>query len=53
MNISISEDICKKNSLELEEVLAILLIKTGTDIPKLFAKLEEEEKVVKDVFRKG
>lgn len=50
MNISISEDICKKNSLELEEVLAILLIKTGTDIPKLFAKLEEEEKIVKDVF---
>lgn len=50
MNISISEDICKKNSLELEEVLAILLIKTGTDIPKLFAKLEEEKKVVKDIF---
>ena len=42
MTISINESVCKKNKLSLEELLSILLIKTGADIPKLFKSLEEK-----------
>lgn len=50
MNISIKESICKKNGLSLEELLAILLIKTGVDIPKLLKSMEDKKMVVKDMF---
>ena len=50
MTISINESVCKKNMLSLAELLSILLIKTGADIPKLFKSLEEKEVIVKDVF---
>ena len=50
MTISINEAVCEKNKLSLEELLSILLIKTGADIPKLFKSLEEKEIIVKDVF---
>lgn len=50
MTISINESICKKNGLNLAELLAILLVKTDTDIPKLFQSLEEKEILVKDIF---
>lgn len=50
MNITISEEVCKKNELNLEELLAILLVKTGTDIPKLFNSLTEKQILVKDIF---
>ena len=50
MNITISEEICKKNELKPEELLAILLVKTGTDIPKLFNSLTEKQILVKDIF---
>ena len=50
MNITISEEVCKKNSLKPEELLAILLVKTGTDIPKLFNSLLERQVLVKDMF---
>ena len=50
MTISINESVCKKNKLSLAELLSILLIKTGADIPKLFKSLEEKEIIVKDVF---
>ena len=50
MTISINESVCKKNKLSLAELLSILLIKTGADIPKLFKSLEEKEVIVKDVF---
>lgn len=50
MNITISEEICKKNELKPEELLAILLVKTGTDIPKLFNSLIEKQILVKDIF---
>lgn len=50
MNITINEDICKKNGLLVEELLAILLVKNSVDIPKLFKSLEDKEILVKDVF---
>lgn len=50
MNMTISEEVCKKNELNLEELLAILLVKTGTDIPKLFNSLVEKQILVKDIF---
>lgn len=51
MDININEEICKKYGLDVSEVLAILLIKTCNDIPKLFATLEEKEIVVKDLLQ--
>lgn len=50
MKITISDEVCKKNGLETEEVLALLLVKTSTDIPKLFETLIEKEILVKDIF---
>lgn len=50
MTISINESICTKNKLSLAELLSILLIKTGADIPRLLRNLEEKEVIVKDVF---
>lgn len=50
MTISINEDICKKNGLSPDELLAVLLIKTSDNIPKLFESLEEKKIVVKNVF---
>lgn len=50
MTISISEDVCKKNGLNPDEILAILLVKTGTDISQLFNSLLERHILVKDVF---
>lgn len=50
MIITINEDVCKKNGLETDELLALLLVKTGTDIPVLFKKLEEKKILTKDIF---
>lgn len=50
MTISIDEKVCKKNNLQPEEMLAILLVKTGVNIPELFKSLESKEILVKDVF---
>lgn len=50
MTITINEDICRKYGLELEELLAILLVKSSADIPKLFKSLEDKEILIKDVF---
>lgn len=50
MTISISEDVCKKNGLNPDEILAILLVKTGTDISQLFNSLLERHILVKNVF---
>lgn len=50
MNINIKESICKKNGLSTEELFALLLIKTGADIPKLFKSIEDKKMVVKDMF---
>ena len=51
MDININEEICKKYGLDVSEVLAVLLIKTCNDIPKLFSILEEKEIVVKDILQ--
>ena len=51
MNININEEICKKYGLDVSEVLAVLLIKTCNDIPKLFSILEEKEIVVRDLLQ--
>ena len=50
MTISINEEICKKNGLDMSELFAILLIKTCEDLPKLFKSLEDRKIVVKDMF---
>lgn len=51
MDININEEICKKYGLDVSEVLAVLLIKTCNDIPKLFSILEEKEIVVRDFLQ--
>ena len=51
MDININEEICKKYGLDISEVLAVLLIKTCNDIPKLFSILEEKEIVVRDLLQ--
>ena len=50
MTLSINDDICKKYSLEPEEALALLLIKTNNDIPSIINNLLEKKAIVKDMF---
>lgn len=50
MTVTFNEEICKKNGLEVEEFLAILLVKTNVDIPKLFKSMEDKHILVKDMF---
>lgn len=51
MDININEEICKKHGLDISEVLAVLLIKTCNNIPKLFNTLEEKEIIVRDLLQ--
>lgn len=50
MKVTISDEVCKRNGLETDEVLALLLVKTGTDIPRLFESLIDKKVLVKDIF---
>lgn len=50
MTVSISEEVCKKNNILPEEMLAILLVKTGVNISELFKSLENKKILVKDIF---
>lgn len=50
MVVSINEDICKKNGISLEEILAILLVKSGINIPELFQSMTDKKMLVKDMF---
>ena len=52
MIITIDEDVCKTWGLSFSEVLAIVLVKTGKDIPILFVNLEDKKALVKDIFNK-
>lgn len=52
MIITIDEDVCAKYNLTMSEVLAIALVKTGADVPALFANLEDKKALVKDMFNK-
>mgnify|MGYP005915162485 CR=1 FL=1 len=48
MTITINEAVCRDYGLTLAEVLAILLVKTGTTIPELYMSLEEKKALIKD-----
>lgn len=52
MTITIDEEICKNWGLTMPEVLAIVLVKTGADIPMLFANLEDKKALVRGIFNK-
>ena len=52
MTITIDEEVCKNWGLTMPEVLALTLVKTGADVPVLFASLEDKEALVKDMFNK-
>lgn len=52
MTITIDEEVCKNWGLTMPEVLAIVLVKTGADIPMLFANLEDKKALVRDIFNK-
>lgn len=48
MKYVIDENLCKECGLDLPSVLAILLVKLNTDIPKLLTKLVDEQVLVKE-----
>lgn len=50
MIININDSVCDKNGIKPVELLAILLVKQGVSISKLFEDLEKKEILVKDVF---
>lgn len=50
MKITIDEDVCKQYGLEVAELLAILLVKTSTNIPRLFNNMETKQYIIKDAF---
>lgn len=50
MKYVIDEKIAKDKGLDLPSVLAIMLVKTCEDIPKLFSNLKEREVLGKDMF---
>ena len=52
MTITIDEEVCKNWGLTMSEVLALTLVKTGVDVPVLFASLEDKKALVKDMFNK-
>lgn len=51
MTVSINEEICKKNGLDMSELFAILLIKSCEDLAKLFQSMEDRKILVKDMFK--
>ena len=53
MIISINENICKENGLDISELLAILLIKSCSDLPELLKSLEDRKVIVKDTTGAG
>ena len=53
MNYVINEDICKKKGMDLPSLLAVLLVKTGVNIPELFNDLVNRKVLVKDMFSEG
>ena len=50
MTISINDSVCSKYGLKEEELLTLLLIKSGVHIPTILEDLEKSKKIVKDVF---
>lgn len=50
MKYVIDEDVIKKNGMELEEFLLLLLIKTGVDVSRLSVEMENKQMLVKDIL---
>ena len=50
MTISINDSVCSKYGLKEEELLTLLLIKSGVHIPAILEDLEKSKKIVRDVF---
>ena len=48
MKYVIDENLCKERGLDLPSVLAILLVKSNTDIPKLLTELVSKQVLVKE-----
>lgn len=48
MKYVIDENLCKEHGLDLPSVLAILLVKSNTDIPKLLTELVDKQVLVKE-----
>lgn len=55
MKYTIDENLCKECGLDLPSVLAILLVKSNTDIPKLLTELVDKQVLVKEegLFKDG
>lgn len=50
MRFIIDEEICAEKGISLAELLGVLLVQTGVNVPMLFNSLEEKEVLVKDMF---
>ena len=48
MTISINDKVCKENGITVSQLLALLLVKTGENIPKLLEELKSKEMIVEE-----
>ena len=48
MTISINDKVCKENGITVAQFLALLLVKTGENIPKLLEELKSKEMIVEE-----
>lgn len=48
MTISINDKVCTDNGITMPQLLALLLVKTGENIPKLLQDLESKEMIVRE-----
>lgn len=48
MTISINDKVCKENGITVAQLLALLLVKTGENIPKLLEELKSKEMIVEE-----
>lgn len=48
MTISINDKVCKENGITVAQILALLLVKTGENIPKLLEELKSKEMIVEE-----
>lgn len=48
MTISINDKVCKENGITIAQLLALLLVKTGENIPKLLEELKSKEMIVEE-----
>lgn len=50
MIFTIDEQVCKKYDIKVEEVLALLLVKSGVKINELYSNLEQKQALINDIF---